>query len=119
MSWLTGKEAKQDMRLQSTLESCATNIMIADEHYNIVYMNKSMTELMSNAEQDLRKELPAFDSRNLIGTSIDKFHKDPSHQRRILDSLNKPTEARLKLGGRELHLIITPVFDENGKKRVG
>jgi methyl-accepting chemotaxis protein len=118
MSWLNGN-GKQDMRLQSAVESCATNIMIADERHNVVYVNKSMMELMGNAEQDLRNEFPAFDSRKLIGTSIDKFHKDPSHQRKILDSLSKPIDVELRLSGRELRLIMTPIFDEDGRKRLG
>src|SRR5215470_9560193 len=98
MSWLNGKDAKQDMRLQSALDVSRANVMIADENYNIVFMNESMSEMMKGAEQDLRKEIPKFDANNLIGGSIDRFHKNPAHQRKILETLTKPMEAKLNLG---------------------
>src|SRR5215467_11537317 len=118
MSWLKGA-GKDDLRLQNAIEVARANIMIADENYNIVYINKAMSEMMKDAEQDLRKEIPSFDANNLIGGSIDRFHKNPAHQRKILDTLAKPMDAKLNLGGRELHLIITPMFDADGKKRIG
>src|SRR5262245_1820341 len=119
MSWLKSAGKEHDQRLQNAIEVSRANIMIADENYNIVFMNKSMLEMMKDAEQDLRKEVPSFDARNLIGGSIDRFHKNPAHQRKILETLTKPMDAKLKLGGRELHLIITPLFDADGKKRIG
>jgi len=117
MSWL--KVGKGDMRLQSALDVSRANGMVADESYNIVVMNESVLEIMKEAEQDLRKEIPSFDAKNLIGGSIDRFHKNPAHQRKILETLTKPMDAKLKLGGRELHLIITPLFDADSKKRIG
>src|SRR5215470_10541481 len=119
MSWLKSAGKEHDQRLQNAIEVSRANIMIADENYNIVFMNKSMLEMMKDAEQDLRKEIPSFDARNLIGGSIDRFHKNPAHQRKILETLTKPMEAKLNLGGRELHLLITPLFDADSKKRIG
>src|SRR5262245_57599734 len=119
MSWLKSAGKEHDQRLQNAIEVSRANIMIADENYNIVFMNKSMLEMMKDAEQDLRKEVPSFDARNLIGGSIDRFHKNPAHQRKILETLTKPMEAKLNLGGRELRLLITPMFDADSKKRIG
>jgi len=119
MSWLKSAGKEHDQRLQNAIEVSRANIMIADENYNIVFMNKSMLEMMKDAEQDLRKEIPSFDARNLIGGSIDRFHKNPAHQRKILETLTKPMEAKLNLGGRELRLLITPMFDADSKKRIG
>ncbi len=108
-----------NFRLRAALDSCQTNVMVADEHYNIAYMNSTMTEMMREAEADLRKDVPALDARNLIGTSIDTFHKNPAHQRRILDTLTAMIETDLKIGGRDFHLVVTPVFQPGTKHRVG
>jgi methyl-accepting chemotaxis protein len=108
-----------NFRLRAPLDCCQTNVMVADESYNIAYMNKTMMEMMRAAEADLRKDVPALDSRKLIGTSIDTFHKNPAHQRRILDGLNSMIETDLKIGGREFHLIVTPIFQEGTRQRVG
>jgi methyl-accepting chemotaxis protein len=111
-------EALNDIRMKSALEACKTNVMIADENYHIVYMNKTMMEMMKEAEGDLRKDIPALDANRLIGASIDTFHKNPSHQRRVLDSLRSQIETDIKIGGRSFHLVVTPVTDDDGK-RVG
>jgi methyl-accepting chemotaxis protein len=108
--------AASDLLIKSALEECKTNVMIADENYNIVYMNKTMIEMMQAAEADLRKDIPALDSKRLIGSCIDIFHKNPAHQRRILDSLNSQIETDITVGGRSFHLVVTPVRGPNGKR---
>ena len=37
-------------RLKAALDTCQTNVMVADEAYNIVYMNNTMTEMIRAAE---------------------------------------------------------------------
>ena len=62
-------------------------MMVADEGCNIVYMNYTLGEMLKAAEADLRKVLPNFDASKLLGASMDVFHKNPSHQRRLIESL--------------------------------
>jgi len=107
---------REALRLRAALDSCQTNVMVADEAYNIVYMNNTMLDMMRTAEADLRKDIPALDSRKLIGTNIDTFHKNPSHQRRMLDGLTKTFRTDLKVGGRNFHLIVSPIVDKDGKR---
>jgi len=107
------------LRMQSALEACKTNVMIADDHYNIVYMNNTMQAMMQAAEADLRKDIPALDSKKLIGANIDTFHKNPAHQRRILENLGGPIETDLNIGGRSFHLVVTPIFQDGSKVRLG
>jgi methyl-accepting chemotaxis protein len=107
------------LRIQSALEACKTNVMIADESYDIVYMNNTMMAMMRATEADLRKDIPALDSNKLIGTNIDTFHKNPAHQRRILENLNGPIETDLNVGGRSFHLVVTPIFQHGSKTRLG
>ena len=61
--------------------------MVADEDLNIVYMNETMVEMMRNAEADLRNDLPNLDVKNLLGVNVDVFHKNPAHQRRMIEDL--------------------------------
>jgi methyl-accepting chemotaxis protein len=103
-------------RLKSALDGCKTNVMVADDAYNIVYMNDTMLEMMRAAEADMRRDLPSLDVNKLIGTNIDTFHKNPAHQRRILDSLKSVTETDIKVGGRSFHLVVSPIVDKAGKR---
>ena len=69
-------------------DSMTANVMVADASLTIVYMNRSVTELLTEAQADIRKDLPRFSVATLIGSNIDVFHKHPEHQRRILENLN-------------------------------
>jgi len=100
-----------------SLEVITANIMIADEKLNIRYMNNATKALLKEAESDLKKELPRFDFDKLIGSNIDIFHKNPSHQRNMLDSLNNQHKATIWVGHRAFDLIVTPL--KNGGKTTG
>ncbi len=105
-------------RIRAALETCQTNIMVADEDLNIVYTNRTMMELLRNAEADLRRDLPAFSTQTVLGANIDIFHKNPAHQRSMLANMTDPTTVALSVGGRSMRLVVTPVFGEN-RTRIG
>ncbi|MBB4953571.1 methyl-accepting chemotaxis protein [Agrobacterium vitis] len=88
--------------------------MIADIDLNIRYMNESVMELLKEAASDLKKELPRFDFDKLIGSNIDIFHKNPSHQRNMLAALKTQHRATIWVGHRAFDLIVTPL-QESGK----
>ena len=103
-------------RIRTALDACNTSVMVTDENYNIVYMNKTMTGMLKDAEADLRKDIPGFDAGALIGANLDVFHKDPSHQRQILSGLTATLETDIDAGGRSFHLVVTPILGEDGNR---
>ncbi|UZE49380.1 methyl-accepting chemotaxis protein [Rhodopseudomonas sp. P2A-2r] len=94
------------------------NVMVADADHNIVYMNEAVVGLLSEAEADIQKDLPRFSVAKLIGSNIDVFHKNPAHQRQMLESLQATHRATIKVGGRIFDLVATPVKNKDGT-RVG
>ena len=106
----------RDLRTAKALEVAGTNVMIADADYKIVYTNQSLAKMLSAAESDIRKQLPNFSASGVIGNNIDTFHRNPSHQRHILDNLRSSHRAELEIGGRNFLLIVSPIFDKNGKR---
>ena len=76
-----------NLRVRSALDVVKSNVMVADADYNIMYMNTTLQEMMREADAELRKVLPNFDSSKLLGANMDVFHKNPAHQRKLLDSL--------------------------------
>ena len=100
----------------NAVQNVTANVMVADENLDIVYMNSTVTEMMKNAESDIRKDLPSFDVKKLIGTNIDAFHKVPSRQRGMLAGLDKTFTSQLSLGGRTLRIIANPLVDPRGKR---
>ena len=72
--------------------------------------------MFSACENDLRKSLPNFDVKSLIGTNIDVFHKDPSHQRRLLGGLTSSHKGIAKAGGHTFQVNAHPVFGQRGER---
>jgi methyl-accepting chemotaxis protein len=108
--------ASENLRVRRALDNVQTNTMIADSDNTIVYMNQAVLEMMRNAEPDLRKDLPNFDSSQLIGQNIDVFHRNPAHQRRLLETLSKPYKTEIKVGGRTFGLVANPIVTDTGER---
>ena len=108
--------SEENLRIRIGLDNVATNVMIADDGLNIIYMNRSIREMFAAAESDLRKDLPNFSVRTLLGSNIDIFHKNPAHQRGMLDRLSGTHRATIQVGGRTFALAVTPVVNERGQR---
>ncbi|WP_345774668.1 methyl-accepting chemotaxis protein [Pseudomonas sp. PSE14] len=112
----TAEAAEVNTRIKSALDNVTANVMIADRDFNIVYMNQAVGQMFLAAESDIRQELPDFRASNILGGSIDRFHKHPGHQRGLLDRLAGTYEAKIKLGGRTLTVVANPVINEAGER---
>jgi methyl-accepting chemotaxis protein len=110
--------ANEALRIKNALDVCDTNVMLADQDYNIIYMNASLNKMMKNAEADLKTALPQFNADKLMGCNMDIFHRDPRHQRRILDAATATHRQEVVVGGRTIVITATPVFSAD-KKRLG
>ena len=97
------------------LGSISTCVQLADEDYNISYMNPALIQMFERAEDEIRTQLPDFDTAKLMGMNMDRFHRAPERQRRMLAGLKKPHQAEIPLGKRTFSLVATPLFDEQGK----
>mgnify|MGYP003385141104 CR=1 FL=1 len=104
------------LRIKSALDNATTNVMIADNERNIVYMNKTVEAMLAAAAPDIRKDLPNFNASTLIGTNIDSFHKNPMHQRQMLSSFTSTHRTSIQIGGRTFSLIANPIINEKGER---
>lgn len=96
-------------RTQSMMENAPVNAMLADLDFNLVYLNKRSRETLIKLEKWLPK--PAD---QLLGQSIDIFHKNPAHQRKLLSTdRNLPHRAKIQLGDQILELLVTATYDQN------
>ncbi|OBY56190.1 methyl-accepting chemotaxis protein [Pseudomonas sp. AU12215] len=108
--------AEYNARIKSALDNVSANVMIANNDLDIIYMNRTVTEMLGNAEADIRKQLPNFNASRLMGANIDMFHKNPAHQRGMLAHLTARHKAELNLGGRRFALDVVPVFNDAGER---
>ena len=108
--------AKETLRIKIALDNVATNVMIADNDRNIIYMNKSIVGMLGIAEADVRKALPGFSVANLMGSNIDQFHKNPAHQKQLLSTFTANHHAQINVGGRTFTLSANPVINQAGER---
>lgn len=106
----------ENLRVRMALDNVATNVMIADNDRNIIYMNKSIMPMLTNAENDIRKELPNFNANKLMGGSIDSFHKNPAHQKNLLATFTSTHKAQIIVGGRTFALVANPIINAKGER---
>ena len=101
-------DLKQLHWFRAMLESAPINVMFADRDLRIQYINGSSRQTLRTLEQYL--PVPVDE---VIGQSIDVFHRHPAHQRRILaDPRNLPRRATIQLGPESLDLLVSPIYDE-------
>lgn len=108
--------AAANVRTKMALDSVTTNVMVADEHLNIVYLNGSIRNMLQRVETDLQKKLSQFNAADIIGKNLDIFYDELSHQRHMLGELKQPYHIKIQAGARHFNLIATPVMSEDNRR---
>ncbi|MBX9703699.1 MAG: hypothetical protein K2X39_06055, partial [Silvanigrellaceae bacterium] len=89
-------------------ENSPINILYCNLDFIITYMNAKSHETLTKIEKYL-----AIPVNKIVGSSIDVFHKNPSHQRRLLaNEKNLPHRAIIDVGPEKLDLLVSPIFDK-------
>ncbi len=92
-------------------ENSPINIILADRDLQITYVNPASVETLKSLQQYL--PCPADD---VVGRSVDVFHKNPEVQRRILSSdRNLPHRTTIQIGAEKAELLVSPVYDDDGQ----
>ena len=100
-------------RLKSAVDGAQANMMLCDTDLTITYVNPAVVEMLRKRESELRNVFPGFDPGNLVGSCIDQFHKNPSHQRSLLGNKNNlPAKAEIKVAGLEFEVNATAILDD-------
>lgn len=102
--------------IKTALDNANANVMIADNDRNIIYVNKAVVRLLRDNERQIQESLPQFSADDLLGTNIDKFHKNPEHQISMLAKLQQMYKTQITLGGVTFGLLANPIFDAKGER---
>ncbi len=108
--------ADENLRIKIGLDNVSTGVMISDNNRNIIYVNKSVVDILNKAEADIRKQLPDFTVAKLVGSNIDVFHTNPGHQAKLLSTFNSSYIAKMNLGGRSMVVSANPVINDQGQR---
>jgi methyl-accepting chemotaxis protein len=106
----------EHLRIKHALDNVSTGVSITDNNRNIIYLNKSVTNMFSEAEANIREQLPHFSVATLMGANIDQFHIDPVYTAQLLSSITSSHIVSVLLGGRSLVLTANPIINERGER---
>jgi len=115
---LKGAAFLENMTSLSLLASLGNPIMVADSDYNIVYCNEAAFAMFYRLEDDIRRDLPHFRAREVIGKNVDIFHKNPHYQRKIMDNMTRPHFGAFQIGKVSLEFTATPVADDSNHNQL-
>lgn len=103
------KTREEAARVSSMMEQAPINVMFAGPDFKISYANPASIKTLKGLES-----LLPIRADQLIGQSIDIFHKRPEHQRRMLaDPNNLPHHTQIQVGPETLDLLVSPIYGQN------
>jgi methyl-accepting chemotaxis protein len=97
------------------LDNVSVAVMMVNRDFIVTHVNQSTKDLLTRRADDFRKIWPTFDPAKMVGTCIDMFHRDPSHQRRMLsDSSKLPFRTDISVGDLKFALNVSARYDAAG-----
>jgi len=101
-------------RSSDAMNAVATNILVCDENFNIIYGNEKSYSTLRYLDSIMSENF-GVRADQVVGGSIDRFHRDASHQRNLLASLRgRNHTAEFKLADETVSLSASGLFNEKG-----
>jgi methyl-accepting chemotaxis protein len=104
-------------RIKQALDASSVNVVVADEQFNVIYLNPAGQKLMEAAQADFKQGQPRFDAARLVGMNIEVFFADGARQRDAMSGLRQSALAQITVGSRTFQTITSPIFNDG--KRIG
>lgn len=95
----------------SGLNAASVGLMIADNDHVIQYANPSVLAMLQHHETTLQKYLPDFHARQVVGQSMDVFHRTPEKQRKRVEGLTEAYQTEVALDDMVLSLNVIPIWE--------
>jgi len=102
--------ATEDAKIRTMMDNMAASVTFADKHNVITYANASAIELLRKVERHLPVKV-----NQIVGSSIDIFHKNPRHQQDIIaEPRNFPFEGQIRIADEYFLLRASRIADTEG-----
>ena len=103
-------------RLQGSVDASMQAMIMVDRDFIVTYANQATQDLLTKYRTELSAAFPGFDPAALEGVCIDMFHKNPAHQRKLMDDpKNLPFQTDISIGDLKFSLNVTAIIDAEGK----
>ncbi len=103
------------LRINQALDNATTCVLIADNTYQMIYVNNALKDLFQKNQDTLREALPHFEANCLLGSPIDMFE---SHPRELLEKITSTHHTHLTIDNLYMDISINPIINEE-EERLG
>ena len=99
----------ENISLLKALDRIGETILIADTSYRICWMNSEACRLLA----EIAPLYGIEDYQELIGMNMDRFHKFPENQKKMMDALKEDHRTRITIRNEIVtDIVISPIKDE-------
>lgn len=103
------------MFFKGAVEQSVTASLMIDRNFTIIYANQATMALLKKHEATFQKKYPGFKADAVVGSCIDQFHSNPSHQRQLLSNpASLPWKTDITIEDLCFELNVTAIMDEAG-----
>lgn len=107
--------AKFNVRVLNALNKSSTNIMIAGENQEIIFMNDTLVTMLARYQGEIRKSIPQFDANNLLGQSVDIFQQSGNQSASAVQNANGVIHRQMQVSALHFSAISSPIFNASGQ----
>ena len=107
---------KENGRIKRALDAVQGNVMIADSHHNVIYLNDSMLALFRAAQMEIKQTVPQFNPLDIEGKPVGMLLQGA--EQGLVETLSSVSNKRLEFGSLTYDVILSPVFDD-AHQRIG
>ncbi|MEM9880714.1 MAG: PAS domain-containing methyl-accepting chemotaxis protein, partial [Pseudomonadota bacterium] len=101
--------------LRAAVDGAQTAIMMVDRDFIVTYVNEQTKQLLADNEAAFKTVWPDFAAADILGTCIDRFHTNPSHQRNLLsDPSRLPWKTDIAIADLSFELVVSAQMSPNG-----
>ncbi|MFN9278062.1 MAG: methyl-accepting chemotaxis protein [Planctomycetota bacterium] len=101
-------------RASDAMDAVATNVLVCDADFKVVYGNKKSAQTLRQLEPVLVEKF-GVRADQVLGINIDRFHKNPAHQRNLLSALRgRNHTAEFQLGNETVSLSASGLWTDDG-----
>ncbi|MDD1791938.1 methyl-accepting chemotaxis protein [Enterovibrio sp. ZSDZ42] len=105
-------------RLRAAIDQSLTAMVLIDRDLTITYINEQTLRLFQKHEGSFKQMWPGFTSSSdwLMGRCIDEFHKNPAHQRQLLNNpANLPYKTDISVADLTIELNVAAIVNDQGQ----
>lgn len=110
------KRAEANSRIRQALDTVSANVILADEHGEIIYINTSVEKMFKQHQQAISKELIGFNIECLVGSPLSTFNNVDVFNHASLGELSQSREVEVKLAKLVFKIVLNPVLTNDGKR---